>query len=321
MSEPGASVRVVVPDEEEGERLDRFLADRCSSLSRSRIQTLIGEGVVRVGGKPRRASYRVRAADRVDMTIPAPGSLDLLPEEIPLSVAYEDDDLLVVDKAAGMTVHPAPGCRTGTLVNALLHRCRGLSGINGALRPGIVHRLDRDTTGLMVVAKNDRAHRHLAAQLEARTVSRVYAAIVWGDPGAGRIEAAIARNPRDRVRMAVREDGRRAVTRFRTCEQLAFLSLLRVELETGRTHQIRVHMEHAGHPVFGDPAYGGRSRRRGIAPGHRGAARQALDLIGRQALHASSLAFEHPSTGKAASFCSPLPEDMGRVLELLRRSP
>ncbi len=319
MSHPGAQVRVVITDEEEGERLDRFLAERCGSLSRSRIQTLIDEGVVRVGGEPRRASYRVKAGDRVDMTIPAPGRLDLLPEEIPLSVPYEDEDLLVVDKAAGMTVHPAPGCRTGTLVNALLHRCQDLSGINGALRPGIVHRLDRDTTGLMVVAKNDRAHRHLAAQLEARTLSRVYTAVVWGDPGAGRIEAAIARNPRDRVKMAVRDKGRRAVTHFRTCERFAFLSLIRVELETGRTHQIRVHMQHAGHPVFGDPVYGGRSRLRGIAAEHRSLARQALELIGRQGLHASRLVFEHPSTGKTAGFSSPLSEDMERVLELLRR--
>ena len=215
MSEPGASFRVVIPDEEEGERLDRFLAGRCGSLSRSRIQTLIGDGAVRVGGQTAASQLQGQGGRprRHDDSRPRPGSTSF-PKTIPLSVAYEDDDLLVVDKAAGMTVHPAPGCRTGTLVNALLHRCRDLSGINGALRPGIVHRLDRDTTGLMVVAKNDRAHRHLAAQLEARTLSRVYAAVVWGDPGAGRIEAAIARNPRDRLQMAVREDGRRAVTRF-----------------------------------------------------------------------------------------------------------
>ena len=319
MSDSGPPVRIVIPDEEEGERLDRFLADRCDALSRNRIQKLIEEGSVRVGGEPRRASYRVRAGDRVDITIPSPRGIDLLPEEIPLTVPYEDGDLLVVDKAAGMIVHPAPGCRNGTLVNALLHRCRDLSGINGALRPGIVHRLDRDTTGLMVVAKNDRAHRHLAAQIEARTLSRGYTAIVWGDPGAGRIEAPIARNPRDRVKMAVREEGRRAVTHFRTCEKFALLSLIRVELETGRTHQIRVHLQHTGHPVFGDPSYGGRSRLRGIAPEHRSAARQALELIGRQALHASRLSFEHPSTGKTATFSSPLPGDMERVLERLRR--
>ena len=321
MSNSGAPLlQVVITEEDAGDRLDRFLARYCDSLSRSRIQSLIEIGSVQVGGSHPRASYRVKNGDHIDINIPEPTKLDITPENIPLTVPYEDNDLLIIDKGPGMTVHPAPGNWSGTLVNALLHRCDDLSGINGILRPGIVHRLDRDTTGLMIVAKTDVAHRHLAAQLEARTVKRTYSAIVWGHPDEGRIEAPLGRHTKDRMKMTVREDGRHAITHFLTHENFQFLSLLEIKLETGRTHQIRVHMQHHGHPVFGDKLYGGRTRSRGIAPNHRKFAEDLLALIQRQALHAIRLEFEHPRTGKIMAFEGELANDMTNVLNQLRNS-
>ena len=320
-TESSGRLCVVPSDEDEGQRLDRYLAGCCDDLSRSRIQGLIEDGAVSVNERPSRSSYRLKAADVITVTVPEPTRLEVQPEEIAVEVTYEDADVLVVDKPAGMIVHPTPGSRSGTLVNALLHRCRDLSGINGVLRPGIVHRLDRDTTGLMVVAKNDAAHRGLAEQLEARKVKRIYTAVVWGGVGDGCVDAPLGRHSKERVKMAVRTDGRRAVTHFRTVESFPFLSLLELRLETGRTHQIRVHMQHLGHPIFADPVYGGRSREHGVAPQYRLEARALLRLLDRQALHARSLGFDHPITGRPLSLESQLPSDMAMLLSQLRSRP
>ena len=305
-----------IQEEDEGERLDRFVVRVLDELSRSRVQGLVAEGAVLVNDAAKRPGYRLRIGDRVTVEVPDPVELVARPEDLPLAVVHEDADLLVVDKPAGMAVHPAPGSPSGTLVNALLHHCRDLSGINGVLRPGIVHRLDRDTTGLLMVAKNDIAHRGLAAQLEERSVERAYTALVWGrPPDKGVVDAPLDRSPADRKRMAVVEGGRRAVTRFRRLRELGYLSLMELRLETGRTHQIRVHMQHLGHPVFGDPVYGGRARVRGIEPRLREAARRLLQGLDRQALHAACLGFAHPRSGEALRFESPLPGDMERTLQ------
>lgn len=311
--------RIAVSEEDERQRLDVYLSRHLPDFSRSRIQHLIEAGAIRVDDRSSRPSYRVRAGDCIAVDVPEPRPLEVAAETIPLAIVYEDRHILVVDKPAGMAVHPAPGSWTGTLVNALLAHCDDLSGINGVLRPGIVHRLDRDTTGLLVVAKDDVAHRHLAAQLESRIVSRRYTAIVWGHlQGSGSIDAAIGRSARDRKKMGVRPDGRRAVTHYTACEELPFLSRLDLRLETGRTHQIRVHLQHLGHPLFGDPVYGGRNRVQGIGQQYRRRAQELLNLIPRQALHARILGFRHPATDEQVELESPVPEDMTRVLEAAR---
>jgi len=308
-------MHIQVSPQDRAQRLDLFLSRRCPELSRTRIQSLIKEGAVRVNQHSARPSYQIQPGDRIDLNEPEPVPLEVRPEDIPLDIPFEDDDLLVVDKPAGMTVHPAPGVWEGTLVNALLACCRDLSGINGVLRPGIVHRLDRNTSGLLVVAKNDAAHRGLAAQLETRRLQRRYTSLVWGHPeDEGRIDAPVGRHPRDRKKMAVVAAGRQAVTHFRTVERFVFLSLMDLRLETGRTHQIRVHLQHLGHPVFGDPVYGGRSRTHGIRPEFRRGAAAMLGMIARQALHARELRFRHPRTGEEMGFVSPLPEDLAAVV-------
>ena len=307
-------------DVEAPERLDLFLRHRCPELSRSRIQTLIKSGAIRVNGAQTRPAYLVQPGDEIAVELPEPEPLAAFPESLPLSIAYEDDDLLVVDKAAGMTVHPAPGAAEGTLVNALLHHCRNLSGINGTLRPGIVHRLDKETSGLLVVAKRDDAHRALAAKFQAHQVERHYLALVWGvlRGESSRIEAPIGRHPKNRKKMAVVEDGRDAATNSSVIERCPFTTWVECQLETGRTHQIRVHLAHIGHPVFGDPVYGGRDQARGIRPEYRRQANWMLSLIKRQALHAKKLRFAHPTTGERMEFTAPLPEDLRAVLEAAR---
>ena len=313
-------MRIVVPPEAAEERLDLFLRARCPDLSRSRIQLLVKMGDILVNGSEIRQAYPVQPGDEIAFELPEPEVLEARPQNLPLNIVYEDADLLVVDKTAGMTVHPAPGASDGTLVNALLHHCRDLSGINGVLRPGIVHRLDKETSGLMVVAKNDAAHRALAASLQQREIERRYAALVWGvcSEDAGRVAAPIDRNPKNRKKMAVVVGGRDAATNFIVGERCPFTTLVECRLETGRTHQIRVHMAHIGHPVFGDPVYGGRDQTGGIRPEYRRQAKWMLGLIKRQALHSRALDFAHPRTGERMAFEAEWPGDMVAVVEAAR---
>ena len=292
-------------------------------LSRSQLQALIRDGRVAVNGRAiHTSSRRLRAGDHVQVALPAPRPATLAPEPIALDIRYEDDDLLVVEKPAGLVVHPGAGVRAGTLVHGLLYHAPGIAGVGGEGRPGIVHRLDRDTSGLLLVAKSARAHRALVEALHARQVTRRYRAIVWGDPRGdeGTIEQPIGRHPRVRTRMAVvAKGGRVARTHWRVRERFGAASHLDVRLDTGRTHQIRVHLAHAGHPVVGDPVYGGRGRNLlSDRPAQRSLATAVLGTIGRQALHAAELKLMHPVTGVPLRFTSELPEDMERTLALLR---
>lgn len=285
-----------------GERLDVFLARRLREVSRSQAQRLIERGLVTVEGVPARASHIVRRGETVQVSIPPPEPLALEPEALPLTVLYEDAEIIVVDKPAGMAVHPGPGHPRGTLVNALLAQFPQLREVGEALRPGIVHRLDKDTSGLLVVAKTARAHRHLVEQLKERRVHKLYLALVQGvpSPPRGVIEAPIGRHPRDRKRMAIVEGGREAETRYRVAQALGEYSLLEVEPITGRTHQIRVHLAAIGHPVVGDAVYGRRS-----------------PLVGRQFLHAHRLSFHLPGSERLLEFTSPLPPDLREALRRL----
>jgi len=311
----------IVGEEESGERLDSWLAARIPELSRSRIQKALKNGEVLIGGLPAgKPSRRLRGGEGVELRFSPPAPVEVLAEDIPLDIIYEDSGLLVVNKAAGMVVHPAQGNETGTMVNALLAHCDDLSGIGGFLRPGIVHRLDAQTTGLLVVAKSDEVHIALSRQLMERAVIRIYKALVWGTmpENEGEIDAPIGRSKSDRKKMAViRDGGRDAVTYYSVLDTFPPLQYIRLKLGTGRTHQIRVHLTHIGHPVLGDPEYGGRKFRKGHLPKEeidRGA--KALSLIGRQALHAGELSFFHPLLEKEMTFEAPLPDDFRVVLEI-----
>src|SRR6056297_1352066 len=324
-------------------RLDKALArdvPEGAALSRTRLARLIAEGSVQVNGTPLTdVKARVAEGDQIDITVPQAQDSHIAPEDITLDVVFEDDDLIVINKPAGMVVHPAPGSPGGTLVNALLHHCGdSLSGVGGAKRPGIVHRIDKDTSGLLVVAKSDRAHHGLAAQFEAHSVERKYLALAHGVPDAAdprlrgvrgasfepgnilKLTTQLARHKTDRQRQAVVfHGGRHAVTRARVIEtfgQPPVLSLLECWLETGRTHQIRVHLAHAGHGLVGDPVYGGRRKLNAAALDEAG--RRAVTGFSRQALHAAVLGFEHPVTGQALRFEAPLPADMADLLTALR---
>jgi 23S rRNA pseudouridine1911/1915/1917 synthase len=306
-----------VQGSEAGARLDAWIARQLPELSRARVQALMAEGAVRLGGRTARPSARLRGGEDVTIEIPDPVTAVPAPEDVPLAVVYEDARLLVVDKPPGMTVHPGAGRLSGTLVNALLHHVRDLSGIGGVLRPGIVHRLDRGTSGLMVVAKDDETHRALSAQFSSRGVEKEYLAIVHGVPRArqGTIEAAIGRDPVHRKKMSVRAPrGRAARSTYAVVETLDGAALLRVRIHTGRTHQIRVHLASLGHPIAGDATYGGTRTPSSRQP----AARAALDGLERPALHAARLAFTHPATGDRLQFESPLPADLRDVLARLR---
>ncbi|MBX9590490.1 MAG: RluA family pseudouridine synthase [Hyphomonadaceae bacterium] len=335
MNEPRATddevQRLTAAAAEAGERLDRFLVRHLGEFSRARLQALIRAGRVQRDGQVERdLGRRVKAGERYVVTVPPPEPAVPSPQDIPLTIVYEDAHLIVVDKPKGLTVHPAPGHASGTLVNALIAHCgASLSGIGGVKRPGIVHRLDKDTTGLIVVAKTDRAHRGLAEQFAAHgrdgRLARGYRGISWGVPDRSRgvIDAALARSTSNRTKIAVVAEarGRRAVTRYEVLETFKagggkpVASLLRLVLETGRTHQVRVHLGHIGHPLLGDRTYGTgfkASARRLGAP-----AQAALDGLGRQALHAAELAFVHPVTGKRLAFSSPLPPDMAALIVAL----
>jgi 23S rRNA pseudouridine1911/1915/1917 synthase len=294
--------------EEPGERLDRWLTGRLADHSRAEVQRWIGEGQVTIDGKPQKASYRVAGGDAVAVRVPLPTRCDVEAEPIPLEILYEDDDLLVIDKPAGLVVHPAAGHWHGTLVNAVLHHRPDLEGVGGVHRPGIVHRLDKDTSGLILVAKNDRAHRDLQSQFKGREVEKTYLALVHGpvSPPSGEITAAVGRDSRDRKRMAIAADGRPAVTRYETLGVYGKHALLACHPLTGRTHQIRVHLAHIGHPIVGDAVYGGRRKPQVPCP--------------RQFLHAHRIRFRLPATGEKVEFTSPLPADLQGVLEGLERS-
>lgn len=302
-------------------RLDRHLAERLD-ISRSRAAALIAEGLVEVDGKAVAKSRAVTAGETVTVTLPPKTPLEVGPEAIPLEIRYEDDDLAVVEKPAGMVVHPAPGHPNGTLVNALLFRLGDLSSTGAPLRPGIVHRLDRDTSGLLVVARTDVAHRALAEALARRRVRRGYLAAAWGKlaQGEGTIDLPIARDPRDRKRMAVVEGGRRALTHYRSIERWASAELLAVRLETGRTHQVRVHLRALGHPVVGDPIYAP-GWERGFVGAGGGWAEEFSRRCGRMFLHAARLVFRHPRTGERMAFTSPLPEPLRAAAEWARKKP
>jgi 23S rRNA pseudouridine1911/1915/1917 synthase len=303
-------------------RIDKYLSDDQGLATRAQVQRLIKGGFVLVDGKAVKPSHRLRGGEQVAVTIPDPEPPRLLAEAVPLDVAYEDSHLIVVNKPAGMVVHPGSGVHSGTLANALLAHCKDLSGIGGVVRPGIVHRLDKGTSGLIVAAKDDVTHVALSEDLKARKIKRTYCAIVWGVPQRETsIETLIGRSRADRKRMAVQKlTGRRAVTAYSVAERFEFASRLAVNLQTGRTHQIRVHLAHIGHPVFGDPTYGGRRRKYGSL-GRKSMewARALLQMIDRQALHAQSLTFTHPHTGSTISLDAPLPEDMKSLLNALRR--
>ena len=320
MTDAAAPRAFVVADDEAGARLDLFLTARCPDLSRSQVQLALGAGGVAVDGRARPKSYRLAAGSRVTLTPPTAPASHAEPEALPLRIVYADDELMVIDKEPGRVVHPAPGHRSGTLVNALLHHRPGLAG--PAARPGIVHRLDRDTSGLLVVALTETALRALSGQVRRRELGRVYLALTWSSwrEREGVVEGAIGRSPQHRPRLAVLPAGGRAArTHYEVAEDFGFVQLTRARLETGRTHQIRVHFAHQGHPVVGDPVYGDDGRARNVHPLDRELALRLVKLAGgRQMLHAAQLSLTHPVTGERLVLTAPLPADFAAALALLR---
>jgi 23S rRNA pseudouridine1911/1915/1917 synthase len=319
-AEPAAHRRVVVEDST-GERLDAWLAAHYPDLSRSRVTALLADGRIRLNGRVPKKSERPVAGDVIDIEVPPAEAGIVEAEAVPLSIVYQDADLAVIDKPAGMVTHPSPGHRSGTLVNALLHHIADLSGIGGVLRPGIVHRLDKDTSGLLLIAKHDAAHRALTDALRRREVRRYYLTAAWGhlSTDAQTVDAPIGRHPTERKRMAVVSDGRSAVTHFERLERWPAVDLLRAQLETGRTHQIRVHLAHIGHPAVGDATYGAQALR-GVSGPTRSWAVGFAKRVPRQFLHAAELVLNHPLTGEALRFESPLPPDLATAVEWARAS-
>ncbi|MGG1398316.1 RluA family pseudouridine synthase [Bacillus salipaludis] len=293
-------------EEQKGDRIDKIISALDEEWSRTQVQQWIKDGNVLVNGQVVKTNYKCAVNDLIEVAIPDPEPLDVIPEEMDLDIYYEDTDVLVVNKPRGMVVHPAPGHLTGTLVNGLMAHCKDLSGINGVLRPGIVHRIDKDTSGLLMVAKNDMAHESLVNQLVKKSVTRKYKAIVHGviPHDFGTIDAPLGRDPKDRQSMTVVDDGKQAVTHFHVLERYNHFTLVECQLETGRTHQIRVHMKYIGYPLAGDPKYG---------------PKKTLEIEG-QALHAGVLGFVHPRTQEYLEFEAPLPNDFERLLEQLRNN-
>lgn len=301
------SETIIFSADKAGERLDVFLTRKWPDFSRSHIQKLIAKGEVVTVGKVRKANYKLALGDEVKITLPEAVPVAIEAENISLDILYEDDDIIVVNKARGMVVHPAAGVNSGTLVNALLYHCDDLSGINGEIRPGIVHRLDKDTSGVMVCAKNDKAHVNLAEQIRTKAAHRIYLAIVNGNikEEAGIIKGDIGRHPIERKKMAiVKENGKPAVTHFKVLERFGDFTLVECKLETGRTHQIRVHMASIGHPLVNDPKYGPK--------------KSSPFAIKGQALHSHELTLTHPTSGEEMHFTAPLPDDMEKILLFLR---
>jgi 23S rRNA pseudouridine1911/1915/1917 synthase len=308
---------LTVGDVAAGARLDSFLASHLSQISRTRIQRAIEDGDILANERVVKASYRVHPGDQIEIDLPEPPPVELTPEPIPVNVVYEDDDLIVIDKPAGLVVHPGAGIESGTLANALVHHFNQLSGKAGRIRPGIVHRIDKDTSGLLVIAKNDTAHENLSNQFRDRQVFKRYVALVYGrvSKERGEIEARIGRSRSNRTRMAVLKGGagRPAHTIFDVAERLGGFTLLSVQIKTGRTHQIRVHLSHIGHPVVGDAAYGG-GRENSIRDSE---TRRGVAELGRQFLHTAQLAFDHPRTGERLEFASELPPELSGLLRAL----
>jgi 23S rRNA pseudouridine1911/1915/1917 synthase len=316
MAEPEAAVRLVVPEDAAGLRLDRFVAGSGHGWSRSQATRWIENGHVTRNGRPSKPAQLLATGDVVDVSPPPPTASEVLPQAIPLDVLYEDEQLIVIDKPPGLVVHPAAGNPDGTLVNALLAHCRDLSGIGGVERPGIVHRLDKDTSGVLVAAKTDLAHRALSLSFRWRTTDKRYLAVVYGAPDAdeGVVDAPIARHPSERKRMAVVAGGRPARTLWWVRERFAGAALVECRLVTGRTHQVRVHMTHIGHALIGDQTYAGRQWRALADAGAAAACRE----FPRQALHAWKLTITHPTNGEAMTFEAPLPADIAGLLDRLR---
>ena len=298
--------KILLVSEVEGVRLDSFVSDALEEISRSYAATLCEEGRITLNGKPLRKNYKVSVGDRIEIDLPEPEPLEVSPENIPLDIVYEDEDLIVVNKPQGMVVHPAPGNFSGTLVNALLFHCgNSLSAINGVIRPGIVHRIDKDTAGLLVIAKNNEAHTALAEQLKAKKANRRYLALVLGRvKEAGTVDKPIARSPSDRKKMAVVSGGREAVTHYRPIEHYEGYTLVECVLETGRTHQIRVHMASIGHPIAGDPVYG---------------AKNDKTKSNGQLLFAKTLGFNHPRSGEYVEFSAEMPDWFSEIMGKLKR--
>lgn len=296
---------IIIEHEFAGERIDKVLPTMNEQWSRTQIANWITEGIVKVNGEVVKAKYKVKEGDRIEIHVPEPEPLEVIPEKMDLEIVYEDEDVLVVNKPKGMVVHLAPGHMTGTLVNGLMYHCKDLSGINGVLRPGIVHRIDKDTSGLLMVAKNDLAHQSLVDQLVNKTVTRKYIALVHGHipHDKGTIDAPIARDPKDRQKQAVVDNGKHAVTHFKVLERFGKYTLIQCRLETGRTHQIRVHMNYIGYPLVGDPKYG---------------PKKTIDFNG-QVLHAGVLGFTHPRTGEYLQFEVEPPEDFVTLLNQIRK--
>ena len=302
------SFEIIVEESDINKRIDVFLAKNLESFSRSYIQDLIKKGKATIGGKSIKANYRLRNGDNVVLNIPKPEPLEILPENIPLDILYEDNDVILVNKPKGMVVHPAAGHYSGTLVNALLYHCKdNLSGINGVLRPGIVHRIDMDTTGVIIACKNDNAHQNIAKQLAEHSITRRYVAIVNGNlkEDEGVVDAPIARAKNDRKKMAVDKDGKTAVTHYKVLERLKNYTYIECVLETGRTHQIRVHMSYINHPLLGAEIYSGK--------------KESMKLQG-QCLHAMVLGFIHPTTNEYMEFKAPIPEYFNEILKKFKKN-